>query len=40
MELLLRLGYLVPVDNKDKSYKNCSVKDYYVTFCYLVSEEN
>ena len=36
----LKVGDMVLEDKKDKSYINCSVKDGYVTVCYLVSGES
>ena len=37
MEMELREGYMVIVDDKDKSYIKCSGKDGCVTVFYLVS---
>ena len=36
MEMSLRVGDIVIVDEKGKAYINCSVKDGYVTVFYLV----
>ena len=40
MEMSLRVGDIVLVDEKDKSYLFFSGKDAYVTVCYLVSGES
>ena len=40
MEMSLKLGYIVLVDDKDKSYINVSGKDGCVIVCYLVSGES
>ena len=40
MEISLRVGDMILLDEKDKSYINCSSKYFCVTVCYLLSGES